>query len=285
MGYIYILTSPSGKSYIGQTVRTIEERFEEHEAGKSNSCRAIYNAIKFHGWENFEKDWYECPNEDLNKHEELMVEVLGTLSPGGYNLREGGGSHGKLSEESKKKMSEARLGEKNHNFGKPRTKETKQRISEALFGKLLMEETKQKMSETRLGKTHTEETKQKMSEAQLGEKNHMYGKNGEKNQMFGKFHTEETKQKMSEAKRGKTHTEEHKQKNREARLGEKNHMSKTVYQYDMEGVYIRSFGSAGEAARYMGKRGGTNISACACGKLKKAYGFKWSYNANVIQNI
>ena len=34
MGYIYILTSPSGKSYIGQTTRSIHKRLEEHETGK-----------------------------------------------------------------------------------------------------------------------------------------------------------------------------------------------------------------------------------------------------------
>ena len=31
MGYIYILTSPSGKSYIGQTIRSIEKRFQQHQ--------------------------------------------------------------------------------------------------------------------------------------------------------------------------------------------------------------------------------------------------------------
>ena len=81
MGYIYILTSPLGKSYIGQTIRPIEKRLEEHQ--QSNGCVAIHNAIKKYGWENFEKDWYYCPDEDLNNHEELMIEVLGTLAPEG----------------------------------------------------------------------------------------------------------------------------------------------------------------------------------------------------------
>ena len=34
MGYIYMLTSPSGKSYIGQAYRPIEKRLEEHRTGK-----------------------------------------------------------------------------------------------------------------------------------------------------------------------------------------------------------------------------------------------------------
>ena len=41
-----MLTSPSGKTYIGQTHRPIHERLKEHETGESKGCRAIYNAIK-----------------------------------------------------------------------------------------------------------------------------------------------------------------------------------------------------------------------------------------------
>ena len=109
-----MLTSPSGKIYIGQTTRLIHTRLEEHRTGKSSDCVAIYNAIQFYGWDAFVIDWYEVPDGDLNKHEELMIEVLGTLSPDGYNLREGGGSHGKMSEETQQKKRETNSGEKNY---------------------------------------------------------------------------------------------------------------------------------------------------------------------------
>ena len=139
-----MLISPSGKIYIGQTTRLIHTRLEEHRTGKSSDCVAIYNAIQFYGWDSFVIDWYEVPDGDLNKHEELMIEVLGTLSPDGYNLREGGGSHGKMSEETKRRMSEAHLGEKNHMFGKNQSEETKQKIGDGNRGKKNSEETKQK---------------------------------------------------------------------------------------------------------------------------------------------
>jgi group I intron endonuclease len=228
MGYIYILTSPSGKSYIGQTYRSIQERLREHQKDSSN-CVAIYNAIKFHGWENFEKDWYECPDDDLNKHEELMVEVLGTLAPGGYNLKEGGGN-GKHSEETKKKISEAQLGEKNHNFGIPMSEEQKQKMR-----KPKSEDHKRKLSEAHLGKTHSNETKQNISESKKGEKNPNYEK-----------------------------------------YGEKHHNSKQVYRYDLDGTFIDSFGSCGEAARYL-KKTKPNICACANGNRESAHKYKWSY--------
>ncbi len=238
MGYIYILTSPNGKSYIGQTSRPIHKRLEEHEIGKSKSSRAIYNAITFHGWENFEKDWYYCPDEELNKHEELMVEVLGTLSPNGYNLKEGGGN-GKLSEE------------------------TKQKIGEGNKGKVVSEESKQKMRKAHIGKTLSEGHKLKISEVQ-----------------YGKKHTEETKQKIREGNKDKVVSEETKKRIGESKIGEKNPNSKRVYQYNLDGTFISSFGSNGEAARCLDKKEGSSIARCAIGNQGRetAYGFKWSYN-------
>lgn len=260
MGHIYMLKNKvNGKIYIGQTRRPIHKRLAEHETGKNDRCRLIYRAIKKHGWEKFEKDYYECPDEDLNFDEELLVREMDTLAPWGYNLREGGGSNGKPCEETRRKLRESKIGKK------------------------LSDETKQKLRESRLGKTASEETTKKMSEAQRGDKGYWYGKTHSKETKqkcreanTGKTHTEETKQRMSEAKTGIPKSDEHKKKMSEAKRGEKNSTSKIVYQYDLEGNLFGSFGSCGEAGLYLNK-GGTNISKCARGRLKTAYGFKWSY--------
>ena len=234
MGFIYKLTFPSEKSYIGQTIRDIHKRLEEHQYD-SSSCVAVYNAIQKYGWEKVEKEWYEIPDEDLNFYEEMLVALLGTLAPGGYNLMEGGGSKGRPSEETKQKMSEAQK-------GKTHTEEAKQKMSEAQKGPTRTEEHTQTLREANLGKTHTEKTKKKMRETHTG-----------------KEHTEETKKKMSEAK-----------------TGEKNKTSKCVYQYTIDGTYVDSYGSSGEAARALGKTDGSLISKCAHGKRPTAYGFKWT---------
>ena len=240
MGYIYILTSPSGKSYIGQTTRHIEKRFKEHQK-KNSYCVAIYNAVRRYGWENFEKDWYECPDEDLNFDEELLVREMGTLSPIGYNLRDGG-ANGKSSEETKQRISEALCGEKHPMYGKTLSDEIKQKLRSASIGIPKSEEHKQKIRNSHCGKILSEEHKQKLSEAHLGKKL-----------------SDKTKQKMSETRRGQKH-----------------HKSKKVYQYDIEGKLIGSFESGREAGRYL-HNDGKKISACALDKRKTAYGFKWSY--------
>jgi hypothetical protein len=244
-----MLTSPSGKSYIGQTIRPIEERLKEHKK-THNDCVAISNAIQKYGWDNFEKHWYEVPDDDLNDHEALMIEVLGTMVPEGYNLKEGGGSHGRMSEATRRRMSEAQQGQKNGFYGKTHT-----------------EKAKQKLREINMGKITSDETKQKQREALQGEKS----------PFFGKKQSEETKQKNRESQLGKTMSDKTKEKISVALIGEKNHNSKAVYQYDIRDNLIRSFGSTGEAARSLNKSDGSKIRNCARGTQKTAYGFKWSY--------
>jgi hypothetical protein len=124
-------------------------------------------------------------------------------------------SHGmtgrKHTEETKRKMSEAKSGENNYMYG--RTKKDHPR-----FGESLSEETKAKISEAMsgenhpmYGKTHSKETREKMSKAQSGENHPMYGKklseetrsklskslSRENNPMYGKNHSKESREKMS----------------------------------------------------------------------------------------
>ena len=268
MGYIYILTSPSGKSYVGQTTRDIEERFGEHQEPTS-ACSAIRNAIQYYGWDRFIADYYECPDGELNKNEKWMVELLGTLSPGGYNLREGGGSRGKFSDDTKQKLSESRIGINTHGEGVGMSEETKQKVQNTwteekrkehsirysgflnpMFGKPRDDETKQKIS-----LSWTEERREQMREDRTGDKNPMFGVRGEEHPWWGRSHTEETIQ-----------------KNKDSQLN-----SQKVYQYDLEGKYIQSFNSYREAARYLKDEDAhTPISRCARGKQKTSYGFVWS---------
>jgi len=297
--YFYVWTHrETCEQYVGVTTRPIEQRFREHCKEDSN-CVKLRNAIQKHGVGAFDFEYFEWVDQwDLAYIEKILVDELESLSPNGYNLRKGGGSYGSLTDEvkqkisealsgpnnpmygkehtedTKKKLSEAKSGPNHPMYGKEHTEDTKKKMSEAHKGKTLTEEHKKKISEARIGiifsedhkkkiseantgKTHTEESKKKMSEAQLGEKNHMYGKE----------HTEESKKKMSEAHKGKT--------------GELCSNSKKVYQYDLDGTFIRPFGSCREAGRHLGK-GHKYIAACANGKQKSAYTFRWSYEHVMI---
>jgi len=88
----------------------------------------------------------------------------------------------KASEETRRKMSNSKLGKNNPIFGKGHTKEAREKMSKnkkRFFGK----------DNHFFNKRHSEETKKKISESLKGKNNYW----------FGKHHSEETKRKMSES--------------------------------------------------------------------------------------
>ena len=205
MGHIYMLTSPSGKSYVGQTRNPLKNRLREH-CSPSSKCTALAHAIKKYKGvykngtiENFTIESFECPDEDLNFYEELYITEIYETNTKGYNIRSGGegGSH---SDETKKKISEA-------NLGKKLTAETKKRMSEAHRGKVSLgkkhtAETCAKIRQAKLGKKHTAETCAKIGKVHLGK---VVSDEARKNMSEAQHKrappTTETRTKMSEAQR------------------------------------------------------------------------------------
>jgi len=128
MGIIYCLTSPSKKQYIGQTKRSLYKRVQEH--CKRSECVILYNAIVKYSIDNFDiRILIECSDDQLDIMEVLFIRLFNTVYPYGYNVRTGG-KKGKHCDSSREKMRSSKLGEKNHNFGKPRTEITKKKISD-----------------------------------------------------------------------------------------------------------------------------------------------------------
>jgi group I intron endonuclease len=113
LGYIYKLTSPSGKSYIGQTIQEPPKRFSKHKtkAFQEEGCRALSNAIRKYGWENFTIEIIDTSYEwDLDFLECEYIEMYDTFYPNGYNLTKGGrGGSNTLSEDVKNHMSQVAI--------------------------------------------------------------------------------------------------------------------------------------------------------------------------------
>lgn len=59
-------------------------------------------------------------------------------------------------------------------------------------------------------------------------------------------------------------------------IPEKKKKTKIVYQYDLNGVFIKKWNSLKEAAEKL-KVNSNNISCCCSGKMKTCKGYKWSY--------
>lgn len=156
VGIIYgWYNTKSGKWYVGQTIEE-EKRFKSHiyDAINKKSNTHFHRALRKYGLEN----WVYCVLEDnilrenLNMREIDWIEYYDSFYSG-YNLTLGGGgikgkpsgmkgkpawNKGKIniySEETKRKQSESHKGIKNYNYNKPRTEETKKKISNALKGR------------------------------------------------------------------------------------------------------------------------------------------------------
>lgn len=97
-GYIYKYTSPSGKSYIGQTTKSLEERAGKKGQGYKK-CPLFHKAIEKYGFENFEVEVLaEVPQEQLNEAEIKYIQIFNTHNDG-YNAAVGGQQFNKESKE------------------------------------------------------------------------------------------------------------------------------------------------------------------------------------------
>jgi hypothetical protein len=72
------------------------------------------------------------------------------------------------SEETKKKMSDAQLGKRNHRYGKNASDELRKKLRLARANRIITDETRLKISLSNNGHIVTEETKRKISEANKG---------------------------------------------------------------------------------------------------------------------
>ena len=100
MAYIYKITNiVNNKSYIGQTSKTIEARWEQHwKCLNKNEClnRPLYRAFIKYGKDNFKIEEIEECNEDIvNEREIYWISYFNTFKDG-YNLTIGGEGNSKI---------------------------------------------------------------------------------------------------------------------------------------------------------------------------------------------
>jgi hypothetical protein len=100
-GIIYKITSPSGKVYVGQTIRSFEERIQEHKR-ESSRCTLLKSAIQKYGNEmKYEIIEDNIPHNQMNEREILWISHFNSLAPNGYNLTSGGNAQQIIAQEAK----------------------------------------------------------------------------------------------------------------------------------------------------------------------------------------
>jgi len=167
----------NNKIYIGKTIYPLNKRKTNHlsEARKKRNKSILHDAICRYGedsfvWEVIDEVLF---SESLIELEKYYIKKFKSRVPNGYNITVGGEgyppnfqssieSRKKMSisaknkppmtEETKKKMSESSMGNKNPNYGKHWSDEHKKKLSDKKIGKKLSEETRRKIGMALLGK-------------------------------------------------------------------------------------------------------------------------------------
>lgn len=173
--YLYIKQhSITGKLYFGKTIKNPETYM--------GSGKHWVNHIKFHGKEFVETLWYciffnqeDCTKFALTFSEQQnIVENSTWLNKKPENGLDGGGHIGhKHTVETKRLMSDIRTGDKNYNFGKCASQETKLKMSltrkdNPKYKIPKSEETKDKISKSLTGYIPTNIAKENLSKAMVG---------------------------------------------------------------------------------------------------------------------
>lgn len=159
----YLITcSANGKLYVGVTKKTIARRWAQHLKTAARAPRGVLHlAIRKYGSDAFSVEHIASAKsyEELLELEQVLIAQHNTISPFGYNLTAGGEGMNsfKFSDESRAKMSEARIGIRMSEetcarmsaAAKERTKhwtaEHKKHLSEAKMGHPVSEETRNKL--------------------------------------------------------------------------------------------------------------------------------------------
>lgn len=143
---IYKITNKiNGKEYVGQTTRSLKERWWEHLKPSRSKKSALTLAIQKYGKENFIIEEIDGANSlsELNYLEKHYIYMYKSLTPNGYNLLSGGGGLGRHSEESLKKMRKPKKNKKNYKgkkgkenpfYGRKKTKEHIQKLKKIHSG-------------------------------------------------------------------------------------------------------------------------------------------------------
>jgi group I intron endonuclease len=167
-GIVYKITNIiNGTVYVGQTTKTLKQRWTEHvydsigkRRRKNNSY--LHLSIDKYGKENFIAEVLNLcvDKKSLDDVERFYIKMLNTVRPNGYNISLGGTGvmHGRrMSAEAREKISAGLIGHVGATF--IHTEMARQKISKSLIG-----------NKRSVGRKHSAETKEKMRLSHLGRK-------------------------------------------------------------------------------------------------------------------
>lgn len=247
-GKVYKITSPSGKIYVGSTIRKIEYRWASYikmDKKCQNQIR-LYRSLKKYGPENhiFEIIW-EGDSKYMKRMEWFWGHHFLVLDDKGLNciLPNEDDTYQNVRDETRKKIKEA---------GISRIKGTKTVLQYDLDGNFIKEF------------RSVGSIKRELNFSQTSIESCCRGNRGKytaygflwryKDENFGK-------------------------------LNIRNNPDRIIQQLTLKNEFIREWDNMSDAINSLNlPNGGRGVSSCCNGKQSTAYGFKWSFKHNIIEN-
>jgi len=184
-GEIYVIRNRvNGKLYVGQTTQGVAYRWKGHIKGLGNgrTYHGLKGAMEKYGVENFSLDVLDTADtrEGLDAKERAWIASLGSLVPGGYNLKDGGQEGSAYSAESRERNRQTQLGKKHTaeskakmsaaRKGKPKSPEHVAKVRAALLGRRPSDAAMARSREVCTGRKMSDEFKENNRRKHLGKK-------------------------------------------------------------------------------------------------------------------
>lgn len=156
MGCVYLARCVvNGKGYVGKTVGKFENRIKSHEKSALNGgVWAFHNALRKYGSDAFR--WSVLIEDDEDEFlcfmEQKFIKRLGTKSPGGYNMTDGGDGVSNPSPDVRRRMRFQQLGEVRPN----EVKESLKKLWQDPSHRIKMINAHEEQAERMRGKTYEE---------------------------------------------------------------------------------------------------------------------------------
>lgn len=291
---IYVHIFPNGKLYIGQTRLSLSYRFGKN-GNKYKGCKRFYEAIKENGWDNIK---HILLFDDLSSEMADIIEIYLIKKYKTYDINYGynmtlGGKDGVY----KKSCSQYDL-DGNFIYEYSNISIAVEKYGYAIYQNLVGDtlsaygyqwsyDKKEKIDKYKQKINGINEKRRSVYQYDLSGifiKSYKSVSEAEKETKIPYYRISSCANNKTKSAGGymwsyikKEKIEPYKYYDRKKKDKSKNPPNTKVYQYDLNGKFIKEFNSIKDAIKELSIKNGSLISACCKGKKKSAYGYMWRY--------
>lgn len=178
MHTIYKITNIiTNKLYIGQTSKSIDDRFKRHKrCAERKVNRYLYDSMNHHGYDKFIVTLLEEveTKEQADEREKYWIKTLDTLFPNGYNMTTGGGGGNTILLMTDEQKKDLYARQANSRRGRKMSDEFREKMSKIHKGKEISQTQREQISATLKRKYASGEIKAVLPELKYGSEHNQW---------------------------------------------------------------------------------------------------------------